>query len=40
MNNLPTTLPGWQRERLALLLDALDGVAISEWETPPSRTRA
>ena len=27
MNNPPsTTLPDWQRERLTLLLDALDGV--------------
>lgn len=32
-NNLPTTaLPGWQRDRLALLLDALDDVLITDAE--------
>lgn len=33
MNTVPTTpLPDWQRERLALLLDALDGVPITDAE--------
>jgi hypothetical protein len=33
MNTVPTTpLPDWQRERLTLLLDALDGVPITDAE--------
>ena len=33
MSNLPTTaLPDWQRDRLTLLLDALDGVPITDAE--------
>ncbi len=33
MSTDPTlTLPGWQANRLAVLLDALEGVAISDAE--------
>ncbi|MFN2497042.1 MAG: hypothetical protein ABR608_14225 [Pseudonocardiaceae bacterium] len=33
MSTIPTTpLPDWQRERLTLLLDALDGVTVSAAE--------
>ena len=33
MSNDPTpSLPGWQSARLAVLLDALDGVVISDAE--------
>jgi hypothetical protein len=33
MSNDPTpSLPGWQSSRLAVLLDALDGVALSDGE--------
>ncbi|MGH4021644.1 MAG: hypothetical protein ACRDT0_20900 [Pseudonocardiaceae bacterium] len=30
--NPPPALPGWQADRLAVLLDALDGVVISDTE--------
>jgi hypothetical protein len=35
MSNAPTTLPGWQTDRLAVLLDALDGArTLTEVSAP------